>query len=81
MKKNDIASLILIVALCGGASYAVGYSVMSSLNKERSATIETVEVISADVTSPNDRVFNANAINPSVSIKIGDTENQTPFGN
>lgn len=79
MKKNDIALLIIIVAVSVGIAYFAGRAIIGHL-KPADATVEVVEVISADITKPDPAVFNSDAINPSIPIKIGDSTNQQPFG-
>lgn len=79
MKKNDLALLTIVVAISLGVAYLVGNAFLSG-SKPGAATVEMIDPISAEVTKPDASVFNADAINPSVPIKIGDTSNQQPFG-
>jgi hypothetical protein len=78
MKKTDIALLILVVALSGLITYFIANSLMGS-SKQLSATVTVVEPITSDIKLPSSSVFNANAINPGVQIRIGDSSNQQPF--
>lgn len=78
MKKNDIALIILIVSL----SLVASYFLLSALIGEpgaNSSEVEVVEPISAELTEPSERVFNADAIDPTVVIEIGNPANQQPF--
>lgn len=79
MKKNDIAVLILVVAISVGVAFFVGRAILGD-KKPSDTTVETVEVLTADIKQPDPAVFNDKAINPAVSIKIGDSTNQQPFG-
>jgi len=79
MKKTDIALLAIIVTFSLVAAYFVGQVVIGA-TKQGTAEVETVDVISAEVEEPNSRIFNKEAINPAVPIKIGDSTNQQPFG-
>lgn len=80
MKKNEIALLILIVAISIGIAYAVGQSIFGKATT-KPVEVETVTAISANIEQPNENVFNENGINPTVPVKIGDPSNQQPFGN
>lgn len=80
MKKSDIALLILIVSISLGVAYFAGKAVLGD-RTQQPAPVEKTEVIKADVITPDETVFNENAINPSVSINIGNSTNQAPFGN
>jgi len=79
MKKTDIAVLAIIVTFSLVAAYFVGQVVIGA-TKQGTAEVETVDVISPEVEVPNSRIFNKEAINPAVPIKIGDSTNQQPFG-
>lgn len=79
MKKNEIALLILIVAISVGVAYAIGQSIFGGATT-KSVEVETVNEISADIEQPSKDIFNENAINPTVPVRIGDPNNQQPFG-
>lgn len=80
MKKSDIALLILVVSVSVVISYFVGQAVLGGA-VAKPVEVETAEPISADIVEPSSDIFNSNAINPTVQIKIGETTNQQPFGN
>lgn len=80
MKKNEIALLILIVAISIGIAYAIGQAIFGNATT-KPVEVETATAISADIDQPSENVFNENAINPTVPVKIGDPSNQQPFGN
>lgn len=79
MKKNEIALLILIVAISIGIAYAVGSSIFGKTGAEP-VEVETAKAISSDIVRPAENIFNENAINPTVPVRIGDPSNQQPFG-
>jgi len=79
MKKNDIALLILIASI----TLVISFLIVKSLFGEPQAQqtkVEKVEAISATLETPSVRIFNTNAINPTVVIQIGNPANQQPFG-
>lgn len=79
MKKADIAVIILIISISLVAAYFIGQAVIGATNQGK-AEVETVEAITPEVAAPDKRIFNKDAINPAVPIKIGNSTNQQPFG-
>lgn len=79
MKKGDITVIILIISISLIAAYFIGQALLGATNQGQ-AEVETVEVISPEVVAPEPRIFNKEAINPAVPIKIGNSTNQQPFG-
>lgn len=80
MKKNDIALIILIASLALVISFFLVKAIFGE-PKDHQTKVEKVEVINATLTTPSPRIFNAEAINPTVVIQIGNPSNQQPFGN
>lgn len=70
MKKTDIAMIILIASMAVLVSYFVAKSVIGDANKQ-SVKVKTAEAISADLSKPDPKTFNSNAINPTVEVTIG----------
>lgn len=79
MNKNNIAVLILLVAIVALIAYVAGNAVLGG-RTSKSVEVEQARPISADVVKPEKDVFNVDAINPTVQITIGDN-NQNPIGN
>ena len=79
MKKNDIAVIVLIVSVSLVVSYFV---VKGFIGEPKNALVkaEVVEPIAADLKQPSNKIFNKDAINPTVVIQIGNPANQQPFG-
>lgn len=72
MKKSDLAMIILIAAL----SIVVAYAVVGSfpglkLSSEDAVEVDTIERYESDIEKPDSEIFNAQAINPTVTITIG----------
>lgn len=78
MKKQDIAIIILIVAISALAAYLIGRAIVGDPDQQ-AVQVPTVEAISTTVEEPDSRVFNDDAINPTVEINIGDSSNRQPF--
>jgi hypothetical protein len=82
MKKNDIALIIFVVAVTAFFTYFIAQSLLGGSKASKPVTgVESMQPIDAVVTKPEARVFNKDAINPTVKIEIGDTNKQQPFGN
>lgn len=79
MKKGDITIIILIVSISLIAAYFIGQAVLGATNQGQ-AEVETVEVIDPTIAPTDPAIFNKEAINPAVPIKIGNSTNQQPFG-
>ena len=79
MKKSDIAVLILIVGISLIVTYFVGQAILGNTGQKQ-ATVEVTDAISSDVKAPDSSIFNKDAINPTVSIKVSGSNNTQPFG-
>lgn len=71
MKKTDIAMIILVTAFGVGVGYLVASNISFLKVPEKGAEVKTVREISSEVSQPSDEVFNANAINPTVEVFVG----------
>ncbi len=78
MKKNDIALIVLIVSVTLVFTYFTARALIGE-PKSQSAKAEVVEPISAELVQPTPKIFNKDAINPTVDIEIGASSNQQPF--
>lgn len=78
MKKSDWAAIILIVALVGVASYFIVGAIMPS-PADNLQTVPIASEITDAVVDPSAKVFNDQAINPTVKTTIGDQGGQQPF--
>jgi hypothetical protein len=79
MKKNDIALIVLIVSISLVVSYFIVKAIIGN-PKGQQATAEVVQPITPDLVQPSSKIFNRDAINPTVVIQIGNPSNQQPFG-
>lgn len=78
MKKSDIATLTLIVAIVG----VIVYFILRLIIGEQAlqpVTVEVAKPISTEVTPPSSEIFNEKAINPTVPITI-EGGDQKPIG-
>ncbi len=80
MKKKDILLIAVVVIISGVFSLVLSNYLFTS-PKNRQEQVEIVEPISAEFTVPkkDDKYFNAQAIDPTLIIKIGDNNNNDPF--
>lgn len=77
MKRTDIAMIIFIASISILGSYFIAKTVVGDTHSE-AVTVKTADPISEDVDEPDDRIFNADAINPTVEVYIGG-EGEQPF--
>ncbi len=71
MKKSDIAMLVLIASLSIMVAFFVANSIPLLKPSDKGVKVKTVQSISSKVVSPDQRVFNAQATNPTVETVIG----------
>jgi hypothetical protein len=78
MKQKDIALILVIVFVSGVVSFVVSNKIFAP-PKSRQQAVEVVPVISKSFLTPDPKYFNAQAIDPTQLIQIGNNNNQNPF--
>lgn len=83
MKRKDVITLVVIGVIASIFSY-IGSGVIFTSSKQRSEKVPVVQKISSDFPavqsdSQYQAFFNKEALNPTQLIKIGTSQNQTPF--
>ena len=78
MKKNEVAILILIVSIVVLATYFLLNALIGKAAAQP-VNVEKAEAFSSELVLPSEKIFNKNAINPTVKVKIGDQSGQQPF--
>ena len=78
MKKNDIASLIIIAAVAGVIAYFVANAVVGQ-PKNNPVQVEKVTPIQSSFPTPDSRVFNDKSIDPTVEIGGNNPQTNDPF--
>jgi hypothetical protein len=71
MKRTDIAMIILTASISMLIAYFAGNALLGN-TKNEAVTVKTAEPISKTVTQPDERIFKADAINPTVEVYIGE---------
>ncbi len=71
MKKTDIAMIIFIASIAVMAAFAIANNVPFLQVSKKGESVPTIEVISSKVADPDPKVFNSDAINPTVETFIG----------
>jgi hypothetical protein len=71
MKKSDIAMIILIASLSVGVAYLVANALPFLKIDEKGVMVNTIDEIKDEVTPPSDKIFNEDAINPTIETLIG----------
>lgn len=70
MKKTDIAMIALIACVSLLTAYVVMDALFGSYGSDK-AEIQTIRPIDSTIVQPNPKIFNSEAINPTVTIVIG----------
>ena len=73
MKKSDFFSIVLVAAVGMIATFFLGQWILGNPD-EQVVTYKTVEPISAELVDPDAELFNADAVNPTVEVYVGDCE-------
>lgn len=78
MKLKDKGLIFAAIIFAGIFSLVLSNVFLNPASK-RQATVEVVAPITAEFNRPDSRFFNAESVNPTQQIRIGDSENQSPF--
>ncbi len=78
MKQKDIILIIVVVFVSGVLSFFVSNMLFTS-PENRNTQVEVVEPIASDLPPIDQKYFNANSINPTQLIQIGNQDNPQPF--
>ena len=79
MKRKDVLIIVVIATISGILSLVLS-NLFITAPKNRQEKVEVVELISPEFKRPDSRYFNADSINPTKIIRIGDNTNPQPFG-
>lgn len=71
MKKTDLAMVILIAAVGVMIAYFIAINIPFLKVPENGLKVQTIEEINPDVAEPDSKIFNAEAINPTVEVVVG----------
>jgi len=79
MKQSDIITIVLITMI---GTIAAGFITNAVLGNpdDASEKWKTIETVSADLSTPDSEVFNADAINPTVEVYVGNCEDRDQDG-
>lgn len=78
MKQKDLVLIIAIVVVSGTFSFILS-KYLFTVPKDRQTKVEIVQPITADFPNTDPRYFNAQSIDPTRNITIGDNQNTQPF--
>lgn len=79
MKQKDIALIAVIAIVSAVVSFLVSGMIFAK-PADRQQRAEVVDVITSDFPLPDSKYFNADAVDPTQLIQIGETNNPNPFG-
>lgn len=69
MKKSDLTAIILIASLSMMVAFFIAKAILGDVYNG-SATVKTADPISSEIVQPDPSIFNKNAINPTINIRI-----------
>lgn len=75
MKKSDIALIVLVASFSVGIAFVIANSLPFLKIDEKGVVVKTAEPIDGDVGEVSKKVFNKDAINPTVETYIGGSDN------
>lgn len=78
MKQKDIL-LIAVIAIVAGLFSFLAANFFFGGEKAYKLTAPTIEPITQEFNLPDTTVYNNTALNPTKTITIGDSTNNTPF--
>jgi hypothetical protein len=78
MKQKDIVTIVAVAIVSAIFSYIVAGLIFGGEESEN-LTAPIVQPISSDFPELDDRYYNAESLNPTKTINIGDTNNNDPF--
>ncbi|HTH72236.1 MAG TPA: hypothetical protein VL737_02625 [Candidatus Pristimantibacillus sp.] len=78
MKQKDF-TLIIVVVFISAVLALIASNLFFSSPHNRQQTAEVVDVIVPDFNAPSSKYFNAQSIDPTQQIQIGNSSNPTPF--
>lgn len=70
MKRSDIAVIIIVASVSVLVSFFATRAIFGGAANEP-VNVLTVDKISDSIVEPDSAIFNENAINPSVEVKVG----------
>lgn len=74
MKRSDIYSLILIAGIGTLAAFLACNAILGDPNEAKVEFTTVREVLTNELASPNEEIFNSTAINPTIEVYVGDCE-------
>ena len=77
MKQQDIALIIVIAVISGVISFFLSGVFFSGGGENQ--TVSKIDAITPEFEEPSDKYFNANAVNPTPYVEVGDSNNDNPF--
>ena len=74
MKKSDLATIILIAGFSTIVAFLLANVLLGDPNEE-SVKVQYLDVISSNIAQPDRELFNAEAVNPTVEVHVGQCNN------
>lgn len=78
MKQKDVALIIVIAFISAIVSFIISDKLFVT-PANRQQKVEVVDVITSGFQTPSTKYFNAQSVDPTQLVQIGDNNNQNPF--
>jgi hypothetical protein len=78
MKQKDFLLIAVVVIVSAVVAVVISGKIITT-PKNRQQEVEVVTPISSEFSEPNKKYFNAESVNPTQLIQIGNGENTQPF--
>jgi hypothetical protein len=78
MKNKDIAVIISVVIVSSVLSYIIASKVITTPANRQQQVPETAQIVD-QISQPSPTYFNAQSVDPTKLIQIGNSSNPTPF--
>ncbi len=79
MKQKDIFTIVFVAVVSAVLSIIFSNMIFNK-PENRSQQVEVIAPISSELVRPSQVYFNSKSINPTLTIEIGDSSTEQPFG-
>lgn len=75
MKQSEIATIVLVASISVISAFFIANAVIGQPEGDNAKVYTTTEITS-DIVLPDEKIFNNNAINPTIKVEIGGDKSQ-----
>ncbi|MCA9335019.1 hypothetical protein KC953_02650 [Candidatus Saccharibacteria bacterium] len=75
MKQSEIATIVLVASISVISAFFIANAAIGQPEGDN-AKVRTTTEITSDIVLPDQKIFNNNAINPTIKVEIGGDKSQ-----